>query len=66
MPAARAILLSTEATAKLSGTYAVQENGLAQKVAVHATAGVIERPNGADSSTVHRKLEQLSEAISGA
>jgi GGDEF domain-containing protein len=66
MPAARAIALSSEAATKLSGIYTVQENGLGQKVTVQATAGVIERPSGADPSSFHQKLERLSEAISGA
>jgi GGDEF domain-containing protein len=66
MPVARAIALSGEATTKLSGTYAEQENGLAQRITVQATAGIIERPTGADTATFHQKLEQLSEAISGA
>lgn len=64
--AARAISLSAEATARLSGTYAVQENGQAQKVTVQATAGVIDRPAGAPPDTFHSKLEQLAGAISGA
>lgn len=66
VPAARAISLSAEATAKLSGSYAVQENGQSQKVAVQATAGVIDRPTGAAPESFHRKLEQLAGAISGA
>lgn len=66
MPAGRAIALSAEASAKLSGSYAVQENGLAHKVIVHATAGVIERPPGVDTTTFHEKLKQLFVAISGA
>jgi GGDEF domain-containing protein len=66
LPAARAIALSSEATAKLSGTYAVQENGQSQKVAMQASAGVIDRPAGAPPATFHQKLEQLAGAISGA
>jgi GGDEF domain-containing protein len=66
MPVARAMALSGEATTKLSGIYTEQENGLAQRITVQATAGIIERPTGADTATFHHKLEQLSEAISGA
>jgi GGDEF domain-containing protein len=66
MPAARAIALSAEAAAKLSETYIMKENGRTQKVTVHATAGVTERPSGGDSTIFHQKLEQLSEAISSA
>jgi GGDEF domain-containing protein len=66
VPAARAISFSAEASAKLSGTYAVQENGQSQKVAVQATAGVIDRAAGAPAESFHRKLEQLAGAIAGA
>jgi GGDEF domain-containing protein len=66
MPATRAMTLSTEATRKLSGRYAVQENGLSQSVALQATAGVIDRTPGGDSTTFLQKLEQLAVAISGA
>lgn len=66
VPPGRAIPLSAEATRKLSGSYAVQENGLSHKVAMQATAGVIERAAGTDSSTFLEKLAQLSGAISGA
>lgn len=65
VPPGRAISLSTEATRKLSGSYAVQENGLSQNVTLQATAGVIDRNPGADSATFHHKLEQLAGAISG-
>lgn len=66
MPTARAMALVSEAISKLSGSYAVQENGLSHTVSVNATAGIIERPAGADTSSFHDKLEQLSGAISGA
>lgn len=66
VPAARAISMSAEASAKLSGSYAVQENGQSQKVLVQVTAGVIDRAAGAPPATFHEKLEQLAGAISGA
>ena len=66
MPAARAIALSSEAAAKLSGSYIMKENGRTQKVTVHAAAGVTEHPSGGDCTIFHQKLEQLSEAISSA
>jgi GGDEF domain-containing protein len=66
VPPGRAIPLSAEATRKLSGGYAIQENGLSHTVAVQATAGVIDRTAGADSATFHQKLDQLAAAISGA
>jgi GGDEF domain-containing protein len=65
VPPGRAIPLSAEATRKLSGGYAVQENGLSQTVALQVTAGVIDRHPGSDSATFRRKLEQLAGAISG-
>jgi GGDEF domain-containing protein len=66
VPAARAISMSAEGSAKLSGSYAVQENGQSQKVSVQATTGVIDRAAGAPPATFHQKLEQLASAISGA
>ncbi len=66
MPTSRAMALVSEATTKLSGSYAVQENGMSHTVSVSATAGIIERATGADTSTFHDKLEQLAGAISGA
>lgn len=61
-----AIALSGETNRKISGSYSVQENGLAQKVAVQAVAGVVERLAGADAGKFREKLDQLSLAISGA
>lgn len=66
VPPGRAIPLSAEATRKLSGGYAVQENGLSHTVAVQVTAGVIDRNPGSDATIFRRKLEQLAGAISGA
>jgi GGDEF domain-containing protein len=61
-----AMALSAEAGRKLTGIYAVQENGLSQKVTVQATAGVIDRASTADSASFRQKLTQLAAAISGA
>lgn len=66
IPPGRAISLSAEVSAKLSGGYAVQENGQSQKVYLQATAGVIDRTAGSPPETFHQKLEQLAGAISGA
>ncbi|HVO98323.1 MAG TPA: diguanylate cyclase [Bryobacteraceae bacterium] len=61
-----AISLTAEVNRKLSGGYSVQENGLAQKVAVQAVAGVVDRLRGVDGGKFREKLDQLSIAISGA
>jgi len=66
VPPGRAMPLSVEASRKLSGGYAIQENGLSQTVTIQVTAGVLDRTPGADSATFHQKLEQLAGAISGA
>jgi GGDEF domain-containing protein len=66
VPPGNAIPFSAEASRKLSGGYAVQENGLSQTVTLQTTAGVIDRNPGADAATFHLKLEQLAGAISGA
>jgi GGDEF domain-containing protein len=63
---AQATSLSSEAYGKLSGVYAVQENGQSLKVTVQATTGVIDRASGSPADTFHRRLEQLTSAISGA
>ncbi len=60
-----AIAISAEANRKLSGAYSVQENGLAQKIAVQAVAGVVDRLRGVDAGKFREKLDQLSTAISG-
>jgi GGDEF domain-containing protein len=66
VPPGHAIPLSAEATRKLTGGYAVQENGLSQRVSLQTTAGVIDRSPGSDAATFHQKLQQLAGAISGA
>jgi GGDEF domain-containing protein len=66
MPPGLAIALSAETDRKLSGSYAIQENGLSQTVALQTTAGIIDRGAGADPATFHQKLQQLAGAISGA
>jgi len=66
VPSGRAMRLSAEAARKLSGGYAVQENGLSQTVTIQARSGVIDRNPGTDSAAFHQKLEQLAAAICGA
>jgi GGDEF domain-containing protein len=66
LPPGQAIHLSAEVTRRLSGGYAVQENGLSQKVSLQATASVIDRSAGVDAATFHQRLTQLAGAISGA
>jgi GGDEF domain-containing protein len=63
MESAAAISISRTATPKLSGDYAVQENGLPQNVPLNAVAGVIDHLAGADTASFHRKLRQMSEAL---
>jgi GGDEF domain-containing protein len=66
MPSGRAIPLSTGASSKLSGSYAIEENGLSQTVVLQATAGVIDRNSTADATLFLQKLDQLAAAISSA
>jgi GGDEF domain-containing protein len=61
-----AIAISHEATTKLSGTYSVQENGAWQNVPLQAVAGVIDHPVDGDGASFHRKLLQMSDALSDA
>ena len=66
LPPGSAIPLSSEATRRLSEPYSIPQSGRSQIVVLHATAGVIDRPLGADSTTFRQKLVQLAGAISGA
>jgi GGDEF domain-containing protein len=65
VPPSRAMALSNEAARKMSGGYAVQENGLSQTVVLQARSGVIDRHPGTDSAAFRQKLEQLAAAICG-
>ncbi len=61
---ATAIKLSRDATTRLSGLYSVQENGLSQSVPLQAICGVVEHSAGMESHNFHKKLLQMSEALS--
>ena len=61
-----AISLSREATARLSGGYSVQDNGVPRNIEIQATAGVIERQHGTESASFHKNLLQLSATLSHA
>lgn len=63
---AKATAISREATAKLSGTYSVQENGAWQNVRLQAVAGVIDHPAGGNGASFHQTLLQMSDALSNA
>ena len=65
MEPSQVMALSKQVTAKLSGDYAVQENGLSHNVTIHATAGMVDRRAGADPEGFRRKLEQMSAAVGG-
>lgn len=60
---ASAIVLSREATAKLSSIYTVQENGVWHRVALQAVAGVVDRPADGDVASFEEKLIQMSDAL---
>lgn len=61
-----AISLSREATRKLSGTYSIQENGIAQEVTIQVATGVIDRGAAIDPGMFRKKLGQLASALSHA
>ena len=61
-----AVALSRQVTKKLSGVYAVQENGVSHDVAIEVVAGVVERGQSADASTFMKKLGQMSAALARA
>ena len=57
-----AMAMSRELVKELSGSYVVQD-GAFQTVALEANAGVIDCRTQADPSSLHRRLEQLSETL---
>ncbi len=63
---AKAVAISREATAKLSGTYSVLGNGAWQNVPLQAAAGVIDHSADGDGASFHRELLKMSDALSNA
>jgi len=59
------ISLSREATARLSGGYSVQENGMGRKIDLTAATGVVERKRDMTSASFHQKLQQMADALGG-
>jgi GGDEF domain-containing protein len=57
-----AMAMSRELAKQLSGSYVVQDGGF-QTVALEANAGVIDCKTQADSASLQRRLEQLSETL---
>lgn len=64
--AAVAIGVSREVSKQLTGTYAVQENGLAESVSLQTVGGVIDRASGTDASSFQQKLLQMADALKNA
>jgi GGDEF domain-containing protein len=60
---AEAIAISQRATAKLSGTYSVQEKGAWLNVPLQAVAAVAGHPAGDDGASFHQELLQMSDAL---
>lgn len=60
---ATAIALSREAAKRLSGAYAVRENGMSRSLELQAAAGVIDRLPGTDTNAFRQKLLQLSATL---
>jgi GGDEF domain-containing protein len=60
---ASAIALCAELTNLLNMSYAIQENGKSQNVALQVACGTTERPQGADGESFRQRLEQLSVAL---
>jgi GGDEF domain-containing protein len=63
---ANAMTLSREVTRKLSGNYAVQENGAAQNIVLQVTTGVVDRKIGDVAAKFHKRVEQMSETLTRA
>jgi hypothetical protein len=56
------MVMSSELVKELCGSYVVQD-GAFQTVVLEANAGVIDCNTQADPSSLHRRLEQLSETL---
>jgi len=61
---AAAVAFSDQAARKLSGSYSVQENGLARNVEFQTTAGVIERESAGNHADFRQKVAKLAVALS--
>ena len=55
--------LREQADRKLSGGYSMQENGLARRVVLEVTVGMVEREKGADAATFYPKLGQIAMVV---
>lgn len=60
-----AMVLSREASSKLTGNYSIQENGLSKRIPLQARAGIVERKADQDSLIFHERLSQMARALSG-
>ncbi|MGD1097726.1 MAG: GGDEF domain-containing protein [Bryobacteraceae bacterium] len=63
MEPTNALTLSREVTRKLSGSYAVQENGVAQNIVLQVTSGIVERSVREVPAKFHKKVAQLTETM---
>jgi GGDEF domain-containing protein len=52
--------LREQAEGKLSGTYSMQENGLARRVGMEVRVGVVEREKGADAATFYPRMGRVA------
>lgn len=58
-----AISFSRDASAQLSGSYALQDAGFAKALPLEVATGVCERPAGVDAESFRKRLDQLSTAL---
>lgn len=63
---ADAIAIAEKATAKLSGTYSVQEKGAWLNVPLQAVAGIADHPASDDGASFHQELLRMSDVLSSA
>jgi len=57
---AAAQLMAREVSERLSSRYSVQNNGIAQNVAVKITCGIVSQPRDGDPEEFHRKFQQMT------
>jgi GGDEF domain-containing protein len=59
-----ALALSRDVTRKLSGNYAVQENGVPQNIVLQVVSGIVDRKVRELPAKFHKRLEQLTATMS--
>lgn len=60
---AEAVALSRQIALKLSGSYAVQDNGFAHEIVVQVTTGVIDHPAKSEAGAFRKRVAMMDQAL---